>query len=126
LRPRFDVVFLTAKSYDTHWLVEFIRPYLKEDGVLVSIQNSLNEEWIAPVLGAERVVGCVLTGGGELLEPGGRGATARSTTPYYTLGELSGENHAEIARTGRAAIGCREDDDHDEPARGQVDQADPQ
>jgi len=84
-------VFLTAKSYDTHWLVEFIRPYLKEDGVLVSIQNSLNEEWIAPVLGAERVVGCVLTGGGELLEPGWAWRNRSINHPYYTLGELSGE-----------------------------------
>jgi 2-dehydropantoate 2-reductase len=57
VRPSFDVVFLSAKSYDTAWLVELIRPYLAPDGVLVAVQNSLNEEWIAPVLGAERVVG---------------------------------------------------------------------
>jgi 2-dehydropantoate 2-reductase len=91
LRPTFDVVFLTAKSYDTAWLVELIRPYLAPDGVLVSVQNSLNEEWIAPVLGAERVVGCVLTGGGELLEPGHVWRNRSLDHPYYTLGELDGQ-----------------------------------
>jgi 2-dehydropantoate 2-reductase len=91
LRPTFDVVLLTAKSYDTQWLVEFIKPYLKDDGVLVSMQNSLNEEWIAPVLGAERVVGCVLTGGGELLEPGWAWRNRSINHPYYTLGEIDGE-----------------------------------
>jgi len=91
LRPSFDVVFLSAKSYDTAWLVELIRPYLAPDGVLVAVQNSLNEEWIAPVLGAERVVGCVLTGGGELLAPGHVWRNRSLNHPYYTLGELDGQ-----------------------------------
>jgi 2-dehydropantoate 2-reductase len=91
LRPSFDIVLLTAKSYDTHWLVEFIKPYLKEDGVLVAVQNSLNEEWIAPVLGPDRVMGCVLTGGGELLEPGHVWRNRSIDHPYYTLGELDGQ-----------------------------------
>lgn len=90
-RPRFDIVLLTAKSIDTHWLVPFIKPYLADDGVLVSIQNSLNEEWIAPVIGAERVMGVVLTGGGELMEPGFAWRNRSINHPYYTVGELSGE-----------------------------------
>ncbi len=31
----FDIVFLAVKSNDDRWLAEFIRPYLKPDGVLV-------------------------------------------------------------------------------------------
>ena len=31
--PKFDVVFLVVKSYDTGWLAKLIEPYLKEDGV---------------------------------------------------------------------------------------------
>jgi 2-dehydropantoate 2-reductase len=90
LRRAFDIVFLTAKSYDTHWLVPFIAPYLKQDGVLVSVQNSMNDEWIAPVIGAERDVGCVLTGGGHLLGPGHVWRNRSMGHPYYTLGELDG------------------------------------
>src|ERR1700709_2746829 len=48
MRPEFDIVFLTAKSYDTVWLVEFIKPFLKPEGILVCMQNSINEEWIGP------------------------------------------------------------------------------
>jgi 2-dehydropantoate 2-reductase len=40
LRQEFDVVFLTAISYDSCWITEFIKPHLKPDGVLVSLQNS--------------------------------------------------------------------------------------
>jgi glycine/D-amino acid oxidase-like deaminating enzyme len=54
-RDLFEIVFLTAKSYDTVWIVHFIKPHLKPDGVLVSIQNSLNDEWIAPIIWAASV-----------------------------------------------------------------------
>jgi len=54
LRPQLDIVFLAAKSYDTCWLVQLIEPYLKPDGVLVSVQNSFNDEWIAPIIGYQR------------------------------------------------------------------------
>jgi len=46
LKHKFDVVFLTCKSPDSIWLTQFIKPYLASDGVLVSLQNSLNDEWL--------------------------------------------------------------------------------
>ena len=91
LRRQFDIVILTAKSYDTRWLVHFIEPYLKPDGVLVSMQNSLNDEWIAPIIGKHRDLACVLTGGGELLAPGHVWRNRSLQHPYYTLGELDGK-----------------------------------
>ena len=41
LRPRFDIVILTCKSYDTRWLTHFIEPHLKPDGVLISMSRNL-------------------------------------------------------------------------------------
>ena len=41
-KKQFDIVFLAAKSHDTRWLCEFIKPYLKEDGVIVGTQNGMN------------------------------------------------------------------------------------
>lgn len=87
LRQKFDVVFLTSKSYDTRWLVQLIEPYLKADGVLVSMQNSINEEWIVPIIG-NRAIACVLTGDGELLGPGHVWRSRSMDHPYYMLGEL--------------------------------------
>jgi 2-dehydropantoate 2-reductase len=60
LTDPFDIIFLTAKSYDSCWMTELIKPYLKPDGVLVSLQNSLNDELIAPIIGPTRDVGCVV------------------------------------------------------------------
>ncbi|MFC2048168.1 ketopantoate reductase family protein [Chloroflexota bacterium] len=91
LHQQFDIVFLACKSYDTRWMVQFIEPYLKPDGVLVSVQNSLNDEWIVPIIGDDRDIGCVLTGGGELLKPGHVWRNRSMEHHYYTLGELHGK-----------------------------------
>lgn len=90
LRTQFDVVFVTCKSYDTGWLVQLIEPRLADDGVIVSTQNSLNFEWIAPIVGPGRTMSCLLTGGGELLEPGHVWRNRRFDHHYYTVGELDG------------------------------------
>lgn len=90
LREKFDVVFLSVKSYDSVWATQFIQPYLKPAGVLVLAQNSINEDWVAPVIGHTRVVGCVITMGAGLYEPGHVTRTTSSTRPPFALGELNG------------------------------------
>ena len=54
-----DIAFVSVKSYDTRWATELIAPYLSKSGFVVSLQNCLNEETIASVVGWGRVVGVV-------------------------------------------------------------------
>jgi 2-dehydropantoate 2-reductase len=75
----FDVLFLAVKSYDTLPVLERVLPLLAPDAPVVSTQNSLNEEWLAPVVGPERVVGGVILVNAVLLEPGRISATASVT-----------------------------------------------
>lgn len=90
LEHKFDIVFLACKSYDTLWLTQLILPYLKEDGVLVSSQNSLNDEWIAPLVGPTRAIGCVLTMSSEVFEPGQLKRNTAMDRTTFVLGELHG------------------------------------
>jgi 2-dehydropantoate 2-reductase len=90
VKEQFDIVLLTAKSYDTHWMVHFIEPYLKRDGVLVSIQNSLNDEWIAPIIGYERDIASVIELSAKLFEPGRVKRNTSHTKTWFALGELHG------------------------------------
>lgn len=90
LEQPFDIVFLACKSYDTLWLTQLILPYLKDDGVLVSSQNSLNEEWIAPMVGPNRAIGCVLTMSSEVFEPGRLKRNTAMDRTTFVLGELHG------------------------------------
>ena len=89
-RTKFDVVFLSVKSYDTGWASKFIEPHLAPGGFVVSAQNSINEDAIAEVLGWSRVVGCVVTLGAGMYEPGTPERTSSIDRKAFTLGEPSG------------------------------------
>jgi 2-dehydropantoate 2-reductase len=54
-----DIAFVAVKSYDTPWATALIAPYLSEGGYVVSLQNCINEETIAGVVGWGRTVGMI-------------------------------------------------------------------
>lgn len=56
-----DIAFIAVKSYDTLWATQLVLPYLAGDGIVVSLQNALNEPAIASIAGAERTYGCAIT-----------------------------------------------------------------
>jgi 2-dehydropantoate 2-reductase len=86
----FDIVFLAVKSNDHRWMAEFIKPYLKRDGVLVAVQNGMNDDSLASIVGRERVVGCVVELSAEIFTPGlvQRNTTHKGT--WFSVGELDG------------------------------------
>jgi 2-dehydropantoate 2-reductase len=86
----FDMVFLASKSNDHRWMTEFIKPYLKNDGVLVGTQNGMNDDSIASIIGRGRTVGCVVELQAELFTPGliQRNTTRKGT--WFAVGELDG------------------------------------
>ena len=86
----FDAVYLCVKSYDTAWATTFIQPHLAAGGFIVSAQNSINEDAIASVVGWPRVVGCVVTVGAGMYEPGHVERTSAATLPSFKIGEPSG------------------------------------
>ena len=54
-----DIAFVCMKSYDTAWATMLIRQYLAPDGYVVSLQNCMNEETIAGVVGWGKTLGCI-------------------------------------------------------------------
>lgn len=59
VRDPVDIAFVCTKSYDTAWNTQMIKPYLRDNGYIVSVQNSLNEPEIAAIVGADRTLGCI-------------------------------------------------------------------
>ena len=88
--PRYDIVMLTAKSYDTRWLVQLIEPYLAPDGVLVGLQNGMNDEAIAALVGMNRTLGCVVELSAEVFTPGLVQRNTTRATTWFGFGELDG------------------------------------
>lgn len=96
LSGQVELVFLCVKSYDTPEAMRVLAPRLAPAGLVVSMQNSINEEWIAPVIGAERVMGGVILINGSFLEPGHvqasssvSRATASRELPAVYVGEFA-------------------------------------
>ena len=58
-RKPVDVAMVAMKSYDTALATMLIKPYLSQQGFVVSLQNCLNEETIANIVGWGRTVGVV-------------------------------------------------------------------
>ena len=54
-----DICFISVKSYDTEWATMMMRQYLAPGGYMVSLQNCINEERIANIVGWGRVLGCI-------------------------------------------------------------------
>ncbi len=54
-----DIAFICVKSYDTEWATHLIKAYLAPDGFVVSLQNCINEERIAAIVGWGRTLGCI-------------------------------------------------------------------
>ena len=89
-----DIAFIAVKSYDTVWATTLIRPYLSASGCVVSMQNCINEERVAGVVGWGRTLGCIVTGGVgvDLYQPGHirRGYAKRADITSLYVGEPSG------------------------------------
>ncbi|WP_089944379.1 2-dehydropantoate 2-reductase [Candidatus Entotheonella palauensis] len=56
-----DIAFICTKSYDTEWATMMISQYLAPDGFVISLQNSINEDRIATIVGWGKVVGGCLS-----------------------------------------------------------------
>jgi 2-dehydropantoate 2-reductase len=89
-----DIAFIAVKSYDTIWATTLIGQYLSASGCVVSMQNCINEERVAGVVGWGRTLGCIVTGGVgvDLYQPGHirRGYAKRADITSFYVGEPSG------------------------------------
>ena len=82
------IVLLACKAYDTGMLLGTVAPYLAPDGVVVSLQNGLNEDAIAELVGSDRTLGCVVHYSAMLQGPADALRFSPSEWHSYTVGEL--------------------------------------
>src|SRR5580700_2756667 len=101
----FDIAFVCMKSYDTEWAATMIAQYLGPNGFIVSLQNCMNEEIIAGVVGWGKVVGCIASSiTVDLCEPGHVRRAAGKSGDKHTVFR-TGEVHGRV--TDRVKEICR-------------------
>jgi len=95
IQEPFDAIFLAVKGYDTEWATMFAIRFLREpDGVIVDFQNGINDERVATVAGRQRTLGCVITFGAGMYEPGHAVRTDKFVEGRvcFKIGELDGRD----------------------------------
>jgi 2-dehydropantoate 2-reductase len=93
-----DIAIVSVKSYDTEWATTLIRPYLSPSGYVVSLQNCINEERIAALVGWGRVIGCIAARiSVDLYAPGHIRRTVPMGGAAHTVFR-AGEPHGRITR----------------------------
>ena len=93
---KFDVIFIVVKAYDTKWVSTLIEPYLKDDGLMIGLQNCMTAEIINEVVGARRNLAAVVELSSEIFKPG---QVKRNTSPsgsWFGVGSLTADMDVRI------------------------------
>ena len=92
---QYDIIFLMTKQQANREVVSFLKEYLAEDGVIVTMQNGLPEPQIAEIVGEKRVLGCTVAWGATMTEPGVCELTSSPDSLTFSLGSIFKErgNH---------------------------------
>ena len=94
----YDIIFLMTKQQHNPEVVAMLRPFLAEDGVLVTFQNGLPELQIAEVLGESRVLGCTVAWGATLQSPGVCELTSAPDALSFSLGAITEQKNKHFNR----------------------------
>lgn len=102
IRTRFDLVFISVKSYDTRWVTELIKPLLHDTSVVIGLQNGMTIDDVADIVGPERTLGAVLGIAANMYTPG---VVVRQIPPsgtWLTVGSLDGARTPQVEAAAEA------------------------
>ena len=87
---KYDVILLLTKQLLNKEVVTFLKDYLADDGVIVTLQNGLPEPGVAEIVGSNRTMGCVVEWGAALTEPGVCTLTSEVDSLSFHMGKMDG------------------------------------
>ncbi|MGD9910236.1 MAG: ketopantoate reductase family protein [Candidatus Izemoplasmatales bacterium] len=95
MKEPYDIIFLMTKQLENESVVKSLVPFLKEDGVICTMQNGLPEHSVSKVIGEERTLGCAMAWGATLHEGGVVQLTTKDSydTLTFSLGSFSELKH---------------------------------
>lgn len=104
LREPFDLVFVLVKAYDTRWASELIKPLVASDGLVVGLQNGMELDDMAEIIGLERTLGAVIEVTSNMFEPG---VVERQSPPEKSWFAIGAMHPSTIGREEEAAAVLR-------------------
>ncbi len=93
----YNVIFLMTKQLLNKEVVTFLKPFLTEDGVIVTLQNGIPEPGIAEIVGNGHTMGCTVEWGAALTAPGVCTLTSEPDSLSFHMGKMDGITDAQFS-----------------------------
>ncbi len=93
---KYDIILLLTKQLLNKEVVTFLKDYLADDGVIVTLQNGLPEPEIAEIVGSNRTMGCVVEWGATLSASGVCTLTSEPESLSFHMGKMDGITDAKF------------------------------
>ena len=90
MEGKYDVIFLLTKQLFNNDVVNFLKPFLSDNGVIVTLQNGIPEPGIADIVGNNHTMGCTVEWGATLAEPGVSILTSEPDSLSFHMGKMEG------------------------------------
>lgn len=98
MTDKYDLIILATKQLHNDTVVPFLLDYLREDGIITTIQNGLPEPKIVEILGKDRVLGAVVEWGATMKGPGVSELTSKEDSLSFELGRIDGKITDEVKK----------------------------
>ena len=93
---KYEVIFLMTKQLLNKEVVSFLKPFLTDDGVIVTLQNGIPEPSVAEIVGSDHTMGCVVEWGATLSAPGESTLTSDPASLSFHMGKMDGISDAQL------------------------------
>jgi 2-dehydropantoate 2-reductase len=93
---KYDVILLMTKQLHNAEVVAFLKDYLTDEGVIVTLQNGIPEPLIAEIVGASHTMGCTVEWGATLSAPGECTLTSDPDSLSFHMGKMDGITDAQF------------------------------
>ena len=97
MEGKYDIILLMTKQLLNKEVVTFLKPYLTDSGVIVTLQNGIPEPSVAEVVGTGHTIGCVVEWGATLEGPGHCTLTSEVEGLSFHMGKMAGITDAQFA-----------------------------
>ena len=87
---KYDVIFLMTKQLNNRETVTFLKDYLADSGVIVTLQNGIPEDSVAEIVGTERTIGVTVEWGATMTAPGESRLTSDPDSLSFHMGGMPG------------------------------------
>ena len=84
-----DIILIATKANVLDQVTEEIKSLLKNDSVVISLQNGMCEEYLIKAIGKDRVIGCIVGWGATVHEPGNLEKTSGGD---FVVGAIDGQS----------------------------------